>query len=158
MLRTRDGRSFTTIAELPVPVRYASVVSRGGTAYVLGGELADGTDTAAIQSVDAATGQASVVGRLPAGLSHASVITLRGRTLLLGGRLAGRTTDQILRFDPAKARAEPVGRLPAPVQNAAAGVAAGTGYLFGGLDPGGVPQASIVTVRLSRSAPHEPQA
>ncbi len=149
VLETRDGRSFKSVANLPVGVRYASVVVQGETVYVLGGELADGTDTAAIQLVDTASGKATLVGRLPGGLSHSSVVTIHGRTLLLGGRLDGQTTDQVLRVDPARGRAKRIGRLPAPVQNAAAGVVAGAGYLVGGLDRQGAPLASIVEVRLS---------
>ena len=152
VLRTRDGRSFKTIAQLPVPVRYASVASLGPTVYVLGGELGDGTDSALIQAVDTGSGKATVVGHLPGGLSHASAVTIDGRILLLGGRLDGRTTDQILRFDPARARAQRFGRLPAPTQNAAAGVVADTGYLIGGLDRRGAPLASIVQISLSRPA------
>ncbi len=112
VLETRDGRNFTTIAQLPVAVRYASVAARGNTVFVIGGELADGTDSADVQAVDLSSGKASIVGRLPAGLSHASAIELRGRVFLLGGRRAGRTTDQVLRFDPASGRAKNVGRLP----------------------------------------------
>ena len=153
VLETQDGRSFTTLARLPVPVRYASVAARGETVFVLGGELPDGTDTPDIQAVDLASGKATIAGRLPAGLSHASAVTLRGRILLLGGRLAGQTTDQILRFNPASARAKQVGHLPAPVQNAAAGVVAGAGYLVGGLDSRGTPLTTIVVVRLSPLAP-----
>ncbi len=156
VLETHDGRGFTTVANLPVPVRYASVTARGQTLFVLGGELADGTDSAGIQAVDLATGKARVVGRLPAGLSHSAAVELGGRTFLLGGRLDGQTTDQILRFDPTRARAERVGHLPTPVQNAAAGVVAGTGYLVGGLDPAGSPLSSIVAVRLSRPARRVP--
>ncbi len=149
VLETEDGRSFNTLARLPVAVRYASVAARGKTVYVLGGELADGTDASAIQAVDLASGKAEIVGYLPGGLSHASAVSLRGRILLLGGRLAGQTTDQILRFDPRRARAKEVGRLPAPVQNAAAGVVAGAGYLVGGLDSRGAPLTTIVVVHLT---------
>lgn len=156
VLETRDGRSFTTVANLPVAVRYASVTARGQTIFVLGGELADGSDSADIQAVDLANGSAKVVGHLPRGLSHSSAVELGGRTFLLGGRLDGQTTDQVLRFDPARTRAQRVGRLPAPVQNAAAGAVAGAGFLLGGLDPKGTPLSAIVAVRLSPPAPPAP--
>ena len=39
VLETRDGRNFTTIAQLPVAVRYASVAARGNTVFVIGGSL-----------------------------------------------------------------------------------------------------------------------
>ncbi len=153
VLETRDGRSFRTVADLPVPVRYASVTARGTKVYVLGGELADGTDSADVQVVDLSTGNATVAGHLPAGLSHSSAIDLMGRTYLLGGRLDGQTTDQVLRFEPSRVRAVRAGRLPEPVQNAAAGVLGEAGYLVGGLDPQGAPLSGIVAVRLSPRAP-----
>jgi len=148
VLRTADGTSFTTVARLPVAVRYASVATDGSRVYVLGGELASGLDSSQIQAVDLAKGTASVVGRLPEPLSHASTVLLRGWTYILGGRLAGHTTDQILRFDPASACAKPAGHLPRPIQNAAAATEEGVGYLFGGLDPQGTTLSSIVTVKL----------
>lgn len=148
VLRTTDGSSFTTVARLPVAVRYASVATDGSRVYLLGGELASGLDSSQIQAVDLAKGTVSVVGRLPEPLSHASTVVLRGRTYILGGRLAGHTTDQILRFDPASARAKPAGHLPRPIQNAAATTQGGVGYLFGGLDPQGTTLSSIVTVKL----------
>ncbi len=156
VLETQDGRSFTTLAHLRVPVRYASVAARGDHLFVLGGELANGTDTAEIQSVDLSTGATSIVGRLPAGLSHASAVTLRARVLLLGGRREGRTTDQVLRFDPHRVLSRQVGRLPAPVQNAAAGVVGNTAYLIGGLDPSGRPLETIDQLRLNPVAPLNP--
>jgi hypothetical protein len=148
VLRTTDGISFTTVARLPVAVRYASLATDGGRIYVLGGELASGLDSRQIQAVDLAKGTASIVGRLPEPLSHASTVVLRGRTYILGGRLAGHTTDQILRFAPASARARPSGHLPRPIQNATAATEGGVGYLFGGLDPQGETVSSIVTLKL----------
>lgn len=148
VLRTADGRSFSTVAQLPVPVRYASLALGGGTIFVLGGELADGLDSDRIQAVDLADGTASVVGRLPGPLSHASSVELGGRTYLLGGRLAGRTTDQILRFRPGSADAVKVGRLPSPVQNAAAASVGRSAYLFGGLDSQGTTLSTIERLRL----------
>jgi Kelch motif len=148
VLRTADGNSFTTVARLPVAVRYASVATDGRRVFVLGGELASGLDSSQIQAVDLAKGTASVVGRLPTPLSHASTLVLRGRIYVLGGRRAGHTTDQILRFDPASARAKPAGHLPGPIQNAAAATEGGVGYLFGGLDAQGSTLSSIVTVKL----------
>lgn len=148
VLRTRDGRSFTEIARLPVPVRYAAVVARGAKIYVLGGELADGTDSNVIQRVDLAKGTATVAGHLPGGLSHSSAVEPGDRIYLLGGRLAGSTTDEILRFDPATLRAEAVGRLPEPIQNAAAVSIGPSGYLVGGLTPQGRALSTIVETRL----------
>jgi chromate transport protein ChrA len=148
VLRTADGSRLTTVAQLPVAVRYASVAADGSRVYVLGGELASGLDSSQIQAVDLAKGTAAAVGHLPGPLSHASTVVLGGRTYILGGRLAGHTTDQILRFDPASVRANLAGHLPRPIQNAAAATAGGVGYLFGGLDPQGTTLSSIVTMKL----------
>ena len=45
VLRTRDGRTFSTAARLPVPVRYPAVAAGGGKIYVFGGETANGVAT-----------------------------------------------------------------------------------------------------------------
>jgi N-acetylneuraminic acid mutarotase len=150
VLATRDGRSFGTVAQLPVPVRYAAVVPYGRTIFVLGGELATDADSSVIQAVNLATGSASVVGRLPDPLAHASTVDLGGRIYILGGRLAGSTTDQILRFDPLHVRVVRAGRLPTPVQNAAAATIGGVGYLVGGLNAQGAALSAVFVLRLDR--------
>jgi hypothetical protein len=147
VLATSDGRRFTEIARLPTPVRYAAVAALGRRIYAFGGELADGTDSNAIQAVDVHSHRARLIGRLPTPLSHASAVVLGGRIFVLGGRVAGAASDRILSFDPGRARLEPAGRLPAAVTNAAAASAGGTGYLIGGLRASGAARDSIVTVR-----------
>ena len=47
ILQTSDGRSFSTLARLPMPVRYPAVASSGDTIYVFGGETASGRRTLA---------------------------------------------------------------------------------------------------------------
>ncbi len=79
MLGTADGRRFSTVARLPVPVRYPAVAGSGHTIYVFGGETATGKPTDAIQAVDVADGHARVAGHLPAPLDHAAALTLGGR-------------------------------------------------------------------------------
>lgn len=156
VLETPDGRSFRTIGSLQIPVRYAAVAAIGPTIYALGGELADGADTDAIQAIDTRTGKVSVVGHIPTALSHASAIALGGRVYLLGGRVGGvngSATRTILAFDPPSRRVSAVGRLPMAVTNAAAATAGGVGYLAGGLGASGSPLASIVTLRLKAEAP-----
>jgi len=120
VLATSDGRRFTEIARLPTPVRYAAVAALGRRIYAFGGELADGTDSNAIQAVDVHSHRARLIGRLPTPLSHASAVVLGGRIFVLGGRVAGAASDRILSFDPGRARLERAGRLPAAVTNAAA--------------------------------------
>ena len=65
VLRTSDGRSFTTAARLPVPVRYPAVATAGDTIYAFGGETTSGRPTNAIQAIGVSNGQASVIGHLP---------------------------------------------------------------------------------------------
>ena len=151
VLRTRDGRHFSTIAELPTPVRYTAVATFGRTIYALGGELADGADTNQIQAIDLDGGRARIVGHLPEPVSHAAAVRLGTSIYLLGGRRNGSASDRILAFDPGRTRTTSAGRLPFAVSNAAAGSLRGSGYLVGGLDAAGAPLSSIV--KLSRAGP-----
>jgi hypothetical protein len=151
ILSTRDGKAFRRVGSLPIPVRYGAVALTGSTVYVLGGELADGSDTDEVQAVNARTGAARVVARLPRSFSHASAVALGGRVYVLGGRVGGvngKAVDQVLSFDPATNRIARAGRLPMPVTNATAAVSGGVGYLAGGLGASGTPLTSIVTARL----------
>jgi hypothetical protein len=148
VLATPDGKSFSTLARLPVPVRYPAVAGSGQTIYVFGGDTAGGKPTDAIQAVDVSSGSAHVVGHLPAAVDHASAITLGGRVYVLGGSVGGAATDRILAFDPASGRAEDAGSLPMPVSNAAAAASTSTGYLVGGIGQNGAPLTSIITLSL----------
>ena len=148
---TNDGSTFKQVASLPVPVRYTAPAAVGPTIYALGGELADGTDTNAIQAIDTRTGHARIVARLPTPVSHASAVALGGRVYLLGGRVGGVTgsaIDRIVSFDPSTGRVTQAGHLPMPVTNAAAAVANGVGVLAGGLGRSGTPLTSIVSLHL----------
>ena len=89
VLSTSNGTTFHEFARMPVPVRYAAVASQGHVIYAFGGELADGSDTDAIQSIDTVTGRARVIGHVPHAFSHSSAVALGGRILILGGRIAG---------------------------------------------------------------------
>jgi hypothetical protein len=134
VLATGDGATFRVVTALPVPVRYAGVVTVGSTVYVLGGE-SQGTPTTDIQAVDLAAGTAQVVGHLPVSLSHESVFELGGSIYLAGGRSAGTTVATIWRFTPGTDELVQEGTLPAPVADAPAGVVGSTAYLFGGEMP-----------------------
>jgi hypothetical protein len=146
VLSTSNGTTFHEFAQMPVPVRYAAVASQGHIIYAFGGELADGSDSNAIQSIDTATGRVRVIGHVPHAFSHGSAVVLGGRILILGGRIAGRASDQLLSFDPSTREVKRVGRLPMAVTNAAAATSGGTGYLVGGLGADGTALRSIVTV------------
>src|SRR5439155_23643405 len=113
-----------------------------------GGDLADGTDSDAIQSIDVRSHRAKLIGRLPTPLSHASAVALGGRVFILGGRIGGVATDRVLSFEAGEARVKPAGHLPTAVTNAAAASAGGTGYLIGGLGASGTALSSIITTRL----------
>jgi N-acetylneuraminic acid mutarotase len=149
VLSTRDGTSFTRIAVLPVPVRYPAVAVVGKRIYVFGGVMNSdaGTDTAAVQRLDTATGKIEVVAQLPTPLSHASAVVLRHQVLLLGGYVHNtELSDQILRFDPASTSTESVGQLPAPLSDAAAAVIANRGFLIGGQGTDRAPVATVTTI------------
>jgi Kelch motif protein len=147
VLQTTDGRSFTRVARLPTPVRYAAAATTGDKIYLFGGELADGSDTSEIQEYDLATERAVVAGHLPDATSHASAVSLGGTIYLLGGRVNGAASDRILRFDPARSAAVSAGRLPQPVFDGAAGTVGGRAYLLGGLGASAAPLDSVIELR-----------
>lgn len=146
VLATRDGQHFRVVARLPVPVRYAAVAAGAGQIWVFGGQAPSGA-TSAIQRIDPATGQATVVGHLLAPLQGAAAIVLDGQVYLAGGVAAGTTSPMVYRFDPATSSVSVVGQLPVPVAYAAEAVVNGVGYLVGGEDgPRAVP--TVTTIRL----------
>ncbi len=147
VLRTADGRAFTRVARLPTPVRYAAVAALPGKIYVFGGELADGSDTDAIQEYDVATEHAVIAGHLPAPVSHAAAVTLDGAIYVLGGRMMGAPSDRILRFDQSRNLALPARHLPQPVYDGAAATYRGRAYLLGGFGKNGSPLASVIELR-----------
>ena len=69
MLATTNGRTFTTVAALRIPVRYPAVAVLGGQIYVFGGQAIGGRHAGApldaIQAVDPARHTAAVIGHLP---------------------------------------------------------------------------------------------
>ena len=152
VLETTDGRSFTTVARLPVPVRYPAIAVSGADLYLFGGETADGQATSAIQEVVPSSGAARVVGHLPHSLDHATAATLAGGIYVLGGALNGSATDQIVSFDPSTQAVGAAGRLPIPVSNAAVAPVGPSAYLIGGTGSDGSPLSSVVRV-TTRSAP-----
>jgi hypothetical protein len=146
VLRTTDGRTFTRVARLPVPVRYAAVAATQDKIYVFGGELASGRDTNDIQEYDIATERSVVAGHLPDPISHASAISLDGGLFLIGGRRGGTGSDRILRFDPGRSVALPAGRLPGPVFDGAARTFGDHAYLVGGLGPSASPLDTVISL------------
>ncbi|MFL5906800.1 MAG: Kelch repeat-containing protein [Solirubrobacterales bacterium] len=147
VFQTTDGRTFTRVARLPTPVRYAAVAAIQDKIYVFGGELANGQDTNLIQEYDIATERAVVAGHLIEPVSHASAVTLDGGIYLLGGRRIGAASDRILRFDPTRNLALPAGRLPAPVFDGAARTFGTHAYLVGGLGRNGSALDTVISLR-----------
>ena len=133
VLSTTDGTSFTTVAKLPVPIRYAAVAGTGNDIWVFGGETPAGP-TGIIQRVNITTGRAAVVGHLPAALSGATAFVLGGRIFVAGGQGAGTgaASRAVLAFDPARHSVTASGTLPVGVSNAAAAVVGGTAFVVGG--------------------------
>lgn len=146
VFQTTSGRAFTRVARLPTPVRYAAVASLGDKVYAFGGELADGSETDAIQEYDIATERSVTAGHLPDAVSHASAVSFHGAIYLLGGRIRGSASDRILRFDPARNVAVRAGRLPQPVFDGAAAVVGDRAYLLGGLGSGDSALDTIITL------------
>jgi hypothetical protein len=89
VLATTDGRTFSDLADLAVPVRYPAVAAAGGSIYVFGGQSvgpgATGAAVADIQRVDLVSHRTSVVGQLPDPLAAAAAVNLDGHIYLAGG-------------------------------------------------------------------------
>lgn len=89
VLATTDGRKFTTIADLPVPVRYPAAAALGGQIFVFGGQAITGRHAGApldtIQVVDPARHTAAVIGHLPQPLAGAAAMTVGHELFVAGG-------------------------------------------------------------------------
>ncbi len=145
VLATRDGVSFTSLARLPLAVRYPAVAAAGSRVYLFGGATT-GAPSNAIQAIDATTGDVRVVARLPYALTQATAFILGGRILIAGGMRAGRPSTAILAFDPATGRTAVVGRLPEGVEDAGVAVVGDTAYLVGG-ETGSAFLDTVIAVR-----------
>jgi N-acetylneuraminic acid mutarotase len=154
VLATTNGVSFRSVAQLAVPVRYAAVAGIGSTLWVLGGVTSTsegGTaETDAVQKVDLASGQVTVVGKLPQQMGHATALILDGQIFILGGRSGTTPSAAIYRLDQTSGAVVPAGRLPRAVSDAGSVVVDGVGYLVGGeaAGPAG-PLDTVVTLRPS---------
>ncbi|HLI53024.1 MAG TPA: PQQ-binding-like beta-propeller repeat protein [Acidimicrobiales bacterium] len=156
VLATRDGTSFRTVADLPVPVRYAAVTVAGGYLLVVGGQTGDAADgTYYIQAVDLKTGRASIAGQLPAPLTGASAAELGGSVYVFGGRSAGHVVDSVYKLTltaGGRWTATADGALPIPMAYMAEVTLGQTAYLLGGEGQLGLPQRTVMVARLT-SAP-----
>jgi outer membrane protein assembly factor BamB len=90
VLATTNGRTFATVARLPVPVRYPAVAALGGRIFVFGGQAVTGTHagtpTDVIQAVNPARHSAAIIGHLPEPLTGAVAVTVRGELFVAGGQ------------------------------------------------------------------------
>ena len=145
VLRTVDGRHFSPVARLPVPVRYPAVATVGSTIWLFGGQAQNGP-TSVVQRIDVTSGHAQIAGRMRHPLTDASAVVLGGRILVCGGAEGGQPTSAVRRFDPRTLRFSTVGHLPLPVQDAGSAVLDGVAYLVGGETPSST--AAVQTLRL----------
>ena len=160
VIATRDGRKFTPVTRLPVPVRYPGVAATGDQIWVFGGQTRAGI-TDVVQQIDLSTGNARVVGRLPHPLVGETGFTLGGMIFLAGGQTvlaatppgsasasaAPVTSGLVLRYDPASGDTSRAGQLPVSVAHAAGAVIGGTAFLVGGEDGQGL-VPTVTTLRL----------
>lgn len=151
VLATANGRAFTTVADLPVPVRYPAVAALGGRIYVFGGLAVSGVHAGApvdvIQSVDPVRHAASVIGHLPEPVAGAAAVTLDGELFVAGGQSTVRSSSSsgdistIWAFDPATGRMLRAGELRVPVSHAGIAVLGSTAFIVGGETSSGLTTA-----------------
>jgi DNA-binding beta-propeller fold protein YncE len=176
VLATSDGRHFTVVARLPVPVRYPAVAALGRQIWVFGGQTRTGI-TSDIQRItlpgasQASAGQpsagqprgtAAVAGHLPRPMTAGSAFTLGGTLYVAGGQVARAahpgqataspsaalvTSGLVLSYHPGRPGASVAGRLPVPVANAGVATIGGTAFLIGG-DNGVRPVPTVTRLRL----------
>lgn len=147
VLATGDGRGFSTVAQLAVPVRYGACASLGHALYVFGGTTIGGTPVSTIQRIDLATHRSAVVGHLPVALGGAQAATIGGTVYLAGGRSASGDSTAVYAFSARRASVSLVAHLPVALAYGA-GVRIGDHlYLIGGEDSAGneVSTAEVVT-------------
>ena len=122
VLRYRGDGKTSTVARLPVGLRYAGVAALGGRIYVAGGlATAGATDT--VYEV-APAGRVRRVATLPAPEDHAGMAALGGKLYLVGGR-------SILRIDPSGAVAR-VATLPVSLSDPSVVAVGGRIVIVGG--------------------------
>jgi N-acetylneuraminic acid mutarotase len=156
VLATTDGRTYLSVASLPVAVRYPAVAALGGRIYVIGGEVVGGPDNGEasrdIQLVDPQTGSARVLMSMSEPLEGASAFTISGHIYVAGGNTssgssAKSTSPAIWAFDPLTQKMLRAGTLRVAVSNAGFAVLGTTAWLVGG-ETDGVLSTAVQMLRV----------
>lgn len=173
VLATTNGKTFSTVASLPVSVRYPAVAAIGTTIYVFGGQSVTGAGgpVTAVQAIDVVGHQARIVAQLPEPLEGASAAAIGGHIYLFGGDTSSAvaadsppydgtrtaaaasgsssgtfTVSTVWAYDPRARRLLTAGTLQVPVSHASSAVVDGTVWLVGG-EIGGAPVATVQMLR-----------
>jgi hypothetical protein len=179
VLATTNGRTYRSVASLPVPVRYPAVASVSGKLYVFGGEAITGRRSGSpindIQEVDPTTHSSRVVAHMPEPLQGSAAVELGGNVYLVGGetsqrqptsqgignlRLAARThaasgphlftVSTIWAFNPDTQKLLSAGRLQVPVSHAGVTVLGTHAWVVGG-ESGGSQLGDVQMLTPNRS-------
>jgi outer membrane protein assembly factor BamB len=143
VVATTDGRHYSPVAALKVPVRYPALAVLGSRIYVFGGLAANGHPTRAVQLVDPQARTTRVVGRLPVALSGAAAGVLGGAVYLAGGRTPRGATEAVYAFQPRGVSFLRAGSLRVAVANAGTTVSGGRLWIVGGETADGHPTGNV---------------
>jgi hypothetical protein len=143
VLVSTDGKTFSVLTQLPVPVRYPAPVVRGNAIYLYGGDV-NGKPSDVIQKIDVGAATATIVGHLPEPLSHEAAFVFGSTVWLAGGTDPAGTSAKLFRADDAVAFVRD-GVLPSARSDAGAAMLGGVGYLLGGEN--GSRLKSVLTLR-----------
>jgi hypothetical protein len=173
IVATTDGRHFTTVAHLRIPVTFPAVAAVGKKLYVFGGTAATGSNTGSpvdtIQVVNLTTHKVTAALHLAQPLTAAAAVVLGHDILLAGGDTTGTvpttsttsttsTTPGIVSvstvwlFNPATGSTTTVGHLSVAVSHAGVAVLGTTAWLVGG-ESDGTPVSSVQSFVTAAPAP-----
>lgn len=160
VLSSRDGRTFTVAARLPLAVRYAAVAAQGTKIFVFGGDAAYGPGAGApvdtVQVVDTRTGRAWIGGHLPRPLAGAVAVRLGDAIYVAGGETSPlhgaspRETRTIYAWSTHAHAALVAGRLMVGVAHAGVAVLGSRAWLVGGEAPPGSPIPDVQMIEANR--------
>ena len=132
--------SWTTLTPATLQRTEVGAARVGHYAYVLGGFVAPGRTSAAVERYDLRRDRWARVRRLPFGLNHAAVAAYGGRLYVVGGYRARTAVAQesaaLLRYDPRTDRWTRLRDMPTARGALAVGVVGGRLYAAGGAAAG----------------------